>query len=151
MPADFWKFSKAGRKLAELHLNYEDITPLESVKVNGSESDFFEVEKMRFEKNGKEADKATIYYNSKITISNIPAKAYDYKVNGKSAIDWIMERYQVKIDKDSGIRNDPNNWSLEVGNPRYILDLLLSIINLSVQTVELIDTLPKVDFSQTND
>ena len=73
-----------------------------------------------------------IFYNSNITNSNIPAEAYEYIVNGKSAIEWIMERYQITTHKESGIRNDPNDWADEVGNPRYILDLLLSIINVSV-------------------
>ncbi len=102
---------------------------------------------MRFPKKDQ---KDTIIYNSKITISNIPEKAYEYVVNGKSAIEWIMERYQVTIHKDSGIKNDPNDWAEEVGNPRYILDLLLSIINVSVQTVDIVDGLPKLEFESVN-
>lgn len=78
----------------------------------------------------------------------IPDKAYDYVVNGKSAIEWIMERYQVKVDKASGIKNDPNDWAEEVGNPRYILDLLLSVINVSVQTVDIVNDLPKLEFER---
>jgi len=145
---DFWKFSKAGRALAELHLNYETVPAYDGVTVTGEESGFYTVEKMRFPKKDQ---KETIHYNSKITISNIPLKAYEYVVNGKSAIDWIMERYQVKIDlnskgEGSGIKNDPNDWSEEVGNPRYILDLLLSVINVSVQTVDIVNDLPKVKF-----
>ncbi|MBU6187605.1 MAG: hypothetical protein KGQ16_14740, partial [Cyanobacteria bacterium REEB444] len=73
-------------------------------------------------------------------------REYEYVVNGKSAIEWIMERYQVSTHKESGIVNDPNDWANEVGNPRYILDLLLSIINVSVQTVDIVNCLPKVDF-----
>ncbi len=140
---DFGAFSKAGRKLADLHLNYETVPPYEGVQVTGAESGFFTVEKMRYPKKGQTD---TIIYNSRIVISNIPAKAYEYVVNGKSAIEWIMERYQVKVDKASGIKNDPNDWVKEVGNPRYILDLLLSIINVSVQTVEIVEGLPKLDF-----
>jgi predicted helicase len=79
-------------------------------------------------------------------VSDIPAKAYEYVVNGKSAIEWIMERYQITTHKESGITNNPNDWATEVGNPRYILDLLLSIINVSVQTVDLVNRLPKVKF-----
>jgi predicted helicase len=67
-------------------------------------------------------------------------------VNGKSAIEWIMERYQITTHKESGIKNDPNDWAAEVGKPSYILDLLLSIINVSMQTVELMESLPKVNF-----
>jgi len=139
----FWKFSKAGRKLADLHINYESVPPYEGVTVKGAESEFYMVEKMRFPKKDQ---KETILYNSKITIVNIPEKAYEYVVNGKSAIEWIMERYQIKVDKKSGIKNDPNDWAKEVGNPRYILDLLLSIINVSVQTVDIVNDLPKLKF-----
>jgi predicted helicase len=98
------------------------------------------VEKMRFPKKDQ---KDTIIYNSQITIENIPSKAYEYIVNGKSAIEWIMERYQVTVHKESGIKNDPNDWADEVGKPRYILDLLLSIINVSIQTVDIVKSLPK--------
>ncbi|WP_262250353.1 type ISP restriction/modification enzyme, partial [Parapedobacter soli] len=140
---DFWKFSKAGRALAELHINYESVPAYEGVQVTGESSGFFTVEKMRYPKKGQTD---TIIYNSKIVVSNIPAKAYEYVVNGKSAIDWIMERYAVTINKDSGIKNDPNDWAKEVSNPRYILDLLLSVINVSVQTVEIVEGLPKLEF-----
>jgi predicted helicase len=140
---DFWKFSKAGRQLAELHINYESVPPYDGVQIAGADSGFYTVEKMRYPKKGQTD---TIIYNSKIVISNIPAKAYEYMVNGKSAIDWIMERYAVTTNKDSGIRNDPNDWAKEVGDPRYILDLLLSVINVSVQTVEIVEGLPKVKF-----
>ena len=142
-PKDFWAFSKAGRDLAELHLNYESGAPYPDVTVTGDDSEFYTVEKMRFPKKGEQD---SIIYNSHITISNIPDKAYEYMVNGKSAIAWIMERYQVKTDKKSGIKNDPNDWAEEVNNPRYILDLLLSIINVSVQTVDIVNGLPKMEF-----
>lgn len=109
----------------------------------GMKSINYRVEKMRFPAKGQ---KDSILYNSQITISNIPDTAYEYVVNGKSAIEWVMERYQVTEHKESGIVNDPNDWAEEVGNPRYILDLLLSVINVSVQTVELVGQLPKVKF-----
>ena len=140
---DFWKFSKAGRTLAELHINYETVPAHKETKVSGVDSGLYTVEKMRFPKKDQ---KDSIIFNSKITISNIPVKAYDYVVNGKSAIEWIMERYAVTTHKESGIKNDPNDWAKEVGNPRYILDLLLSIINVSVQTVDIVEGLPKVTF-----
>jgi len=140
---EFWAFSKAGRKLAELHLNYETVAPSQDVTVTGDDGKHYTVDKMRFPKKDQ---KDTILYNSHITVSNIPEKAYEYIVNGKSAIEWIMERYQVSTHKESGITNDPNDWATEVGNPRYILDLLLSIINVSVQTVDIVNSLPKVEF-----
>ena len=142
-PRDFWKFSKAGRELADLHINYESVPAYPGVKVKGVESKFFEVDKMRFPNKDQ---KDTIIYNSKITIENIPEKAYQYVVNGKSAIEWIMERYKITTHKESGITNDPNDWAKEVGNPRYILDLLLSIINVSMKTLEIVENLPDVYF-----
>lgn len=142
---DFWKFSKAGRQLADLHINYESVPPFSGVEVTGAGTGFYRVEKMRFPKKDR---KDQIIFNSKILISNIPPKAYEYVINGKSAIEWIMERYQIKVDKASGIKNDPNDWAEEVGNPGYILDLLLSIINVSVQTVDIVNDLPGLDFGK---
>ena len=142
-PRHFWSFSKAGRELANLHLNYETVPPSQEVTVTGAETGHFTVEKMRFPKKGQ---KDTIIYNSAITIQNIPAKAWDYTVNGKSAIEWIMERYQLTTHKESTITNNPNDWAKEVGNPRYILDLLLSVINVSVKSVEIVEGLPELRF-----
>ncbi|GAA4393998.1 DEAD/DEAH box helicase [Hymenobacter koreensis] len=139
----FWAFSKAGRQLAALHLDYEKVAPLPEVTVTYTKPDHYEVDKMRFPKKGQ---RDTIHYNSYITVSNIPATAYDYTVNGKSAIEWIMERYQRTTHKDSGITNNPNDWATEHNQPRYILDLLLSVIALSVQTVEIVESLPTVSF-----
>jgi predicted helicase len=141
--ADFWSFSKAGRKLAELHLNYEEQKPQKEVKVTGTDKGNFIVNKMNFPNKGQ---KDTIIYNAHITISNIPARAYEYIVNGKSAIEWIMERYVVTTHKESGIKNDPNDWAKEHGNPRYILDLLLSVITVSLKTVDIVEGLPKVEW-----
>ena len=146
VPADFWAFSKAGRALAELHLNYETVAPYPDAKVIGAESGKFRVEKMKFAKIGKAEDKTTLIYNSYIRIENIPLEAYDYVVNGRSAIEWIMDRYQVKIDKDSQIKNDPNDWCDEHNNPRYILDLILSLITVSIETMKIVKSLPKLEF-----
>ena len=179
---DFMAFYKAGKTLADLHLNYEQgINTSATEQSSGTYSEmsaqaqstlgvivtgdidiwqnewteetyqYFAVEKMRFAKvrdeNGKLiADKTRIIYNSHITIENIPLKAYEYIVNGKSAIEWIIERYAVTIDKASQIKNDPNAWSREYEQPRYILDLLLSVIMLSCQTVDIVNTLPKLNF-----
>ena len=142
-PREFWSFSKGGRELAELHINYESLAPYDGVTFTGAEKGLFNVDKMRFPKKGQ---KETILYNGYITISNIPDKAYEYVVNGKSAIEWIMERYQITTHKESGITNDPNDWAKEVGNPRYILDLLLSVIALSLKTVTIVESLPELKF-----
>jgi predicted helicase len=103
----------------------------------------YEVTKMRFP---SKEDKSHIIYNPFITISDIPAAAYKYVVNGKSAIEWVMERYQVTTNKDSGIVNAPNEWACEHNQPRYILDLLRSVIVISVKTVEIVKNLPKVKY-----
>lgn len=89
-----------------------------------------------------ENDRSIIIFNSDITIKNIPEKAYEYVVNGRSAIEWIMDQYQVKTDKKSGITDDPNDFS---SDPKYIFNLLLRIINVSVQTVDLVNSLPKLE------
>jgi predicted helicase len=144
---DFWKFVKAGRVLAELHLNYEEREKPNGVivKYDVGASVNYEVKKMRFPKKGKTD---TIIYNNQITIENIPAEAYEYVVNGKSAIEWIMERYQVTKHKASGIVNNPNHWATEHENPKYILNLLLSIITVSLKTVEIVKALPDVEFEE---
>ena len=143
---DFMTFYKAGKQLAELHLNYEIVEPCPTVKVDmpkdPTDEDFY-VEKMKFPSKDK---KDTIIYNGKIRITNIPKEAYDYVVNGKSAIEWLMERYAVTIDKNSLIKNDPNDWGKEHGNPRYIFNLMLSVINVSVKTMQIVNALPILTF-----
>ena len=105
--------------------------------------DYFKVTKMKFPaKNVKD----TIIFNEHIRIENIPAKAYEYIVNGKSAIEWVLERYDNDVDKDYGIRNNCNEIAREHKTPRYILDLVLSIINVSVQTVDIVKSLPSLNF-----
>ena len=150
---DFWAFSKAGRALADLHLNYETIETykkcivLHAPLTNKGESVNYRVEKMRFGKiDSKTTDKSVIHYNHAITLTNIPTESYEYVVNGKSAIEWIMERYAITTDKKSGITNDPNDWAREHNDEKYILNLLLRVINVSVQTVEIVKGLPKLKF-----
>lgn len=144
-PADFWAFSKAGRALADLHLNYETQPPCSDVVVEGAESGQFQVKKMFFP---NKEDKSVIEYNPWIKLTHIPLEAYEYVVNGRSAIEWIMDRYQIRTDKDSGITNDPNDWATEHSKPRYILDLLLSVITVSLETLKIIQGLPKLDFPE---
>ena len=150
---DFWAFSKAGRALANLHLNYETIEPygkcviVHAPLTTKGDSINYHVEKMRFGKiDSKIADKSIIHYNHAITIEGIPAEAYEYVVNGKSAIEWVMERYAITTDKKSGITNDPNDWAREHNDEKYILNLLLRVINVSVQTVEIVKGLPNLKF-----
>lgn len=153
---DFWAFSRAGRELADLHLNYEQVEASKEVVIDmhnllpGMEAEshkqLYRVTQMKFGKLGKDKDKSVIEYNPFITLRNIPLRAYDYVVNGKSAIEWIMERYCDKVDIKSGIRNDANQWGIEHGNPRYPLDLLQSIITLSIKTLYIVDNLPIITF-----
>lgn len=143
---DFIDFAQAGKKLADLHVGYEAVPPCPDVLVSGAEKGNFHVEKMKFAGRQGAWDKSTIIYNPDIAISHIPLRAYEYVVNGRSAIEWIMESYRIKVDKASGIKNDPNAWAAEHGKPRYILDLLLSVINLSLQTLDIVDGLPRLEF-----
>lgn len=146
-PDDFMAFSQAGRKLADLHLNYETVEPYKDVSVKVTGTPNYEVEKMRFGKlDSKTADKSVINYNNQITISNIPLEAYEYVVNGKSAIEWIMERYQITTDTKSGIVNNPNDWSREHNDEKYIFNLLLRIITVSTETMKIVNDLPKLKF-----
>jgi predicted helicase len=144
----FLAFSKAGKDLAKLHINYERVKPYGVGKLGSTDSKTFKVEKMRFGKgpDGK-SDKTVIHYNSHHKISAIPLEAYDYVINRKPAIEWVMERYQVEVDKDSGIKNDPNDWSNEHDDPAYIFKLLGSIITVSLETMKIIKGLPKLKFN----
>ena len=143
--ADFHSFSTAGRNLAQWHLNYENIEPypLEEFKseLYLEDKDYL-VSKMKFGVKNKAIDKTTIIYNSKITLSGIPLQAYEYIVNGKPALEWIMERYQLTRDKDSGITNNPNHWS---DDPRYIIDLIKRIVRVSIESVKIVNSLPPLN------
>jgi len=143
---DFWAFSKAGRQLAELHLNYETVK-IYPATVEGAEKDEdYRVTKMKYAKKGREKDLTTLIYNNKITISNIPLEAYDYVVNGKPALDWVVERQCVKTDKKSGIVNDANDWAIDtMNNPRYPLELFLRVITVSLETMKIVKALPELD------
>ncbi|WP_350022463.1 type ISP restriction/modification enzyme [Turicibacter sanguinis] len=137
------KYIDVGRNLADLHLNYESVSPYEGVEIIYKTSNpSYKVTKMKHPRRGV---LDTIVFNHDITITNIPEKAYEYIVNGKSAIEWIIDQYQVKTDKKSGITDDPNLYSED---EKYIFNLLLSIINVSVQTVELVKSLPPLEIEE---
>ena len=160
---DFWAFSKAGRELAELHLNYETVPMYQNVlfkgglkllgdQISGGVGEDFYVEKMKFgkkvdEESGKKVDdKTTVIYNNQFTLCNIPEEAYDYIVNGKPALEWVMERQSVKTDKASGIVNDANDWAIEtMNNPRYPMELFLRVVTASLETMRIVRALPKLD------
>lgn len=146
---DFWVFSKAGRDLAYWHLNYETVEPYKAKLDLGGKSlkqledkDFY-VTKMKFPKKDQ---KDTVVYNNSITIREIPLEAYDYVVNGKSALEWVMERQGVSTHKESGIENDANDWAIEtMGDAKYPLELFLRVITVSLETTKIVRSLPKLD------
>ncbi len=192
--ADFWAFSQAGRDLAGLHVNYEQVAmypvsieinsrpippltpplkggepvaathpPHEGVKpvvlpplqgegwggdgLNALSQDDCRVTQMKFAKgkDGAKYDKTSVIYNPKITLTGIPLEAYDYIVNGKPALEWVMERQAVTTHKDSGITNDANDWAVEtMHNPRYPLELFMRVITVSLETMKIVRALPRM-------
>jgi predicted helicase len=151
----FDAFRDAGRALGDLHVNYESVDPypLDEQVASAAPIDDYDrwrVEKMRFARtrgdDGKlVADRSTMIYNVHVTLAGIPEDAYRYVLGPRSAIEWIIDRYQVRTDKASGIVNDPNDWSREVGDPRYIVDLLKRIVTVSIETNRIVDSLPPLD------
>ena len=156
-PKTFWQLAKAGRALADLHLHYdtqpapegvtvtENGTPLDTAALMDAKNQIL-VTKMRFGGDAKKKDRTTIRVNDAVTIEHIPLRAYDYQINGSSPVDWILDRYQLRIDKASQIPNDPNAWAREHDDPTYIVRLLLSAITVSLQTLDIVDGLPDVCF-----
>lgn len=147
---DKYKYVDLGQKLMDIHLNYEKVPVYKKVDIEYNGTPNYKVSKMKFSKKrnkqGKlEKDRSTIIFNDSITISNIPERAYEYIINGKSAIEWIMEQYQIKTDKKTNITDDPNDYSKD---PKYIFNLLLRVINMSIQTVALINQLPSLEIEE---
>ena len=152
--AEFWAFSRAGRTLGDLHVNYENVEPypvtikqgdLRLADIKNPEA-FYRVTKWSFGKTGKEKDKTTVIYNANITMQDVPLAAYDYVVNGKPALEWVMERQVVKTDKDSGIENDANRYANEtMNNPAYPLELFQRVITVGLRTMEIVRGLPKLE------
>ena len=142
---DFWRYSTAGRDLAGLHLNYESVElyPLLIEISGGLSTPDYRVNKM---KPAKKGDKTTVLYNHRITIKGIPETAWDYMVNGRPALEWVMERQSVRADKVSGIVNDANDWSTEtMRNSKYPLELFQRIVTVSVKTMDIVRALPPLD------
>ena len=147
---DFCGFSTAGRALADMHLNYETVTPAALTEVckteppedAGGRYDYYRVQKLSW---GARKDRSRIVFNSNITLEDIPTEVLDYQINGKSAIEWIIDRYQVTTHKDSLITNDPNDYCREVGDPRYIIDLIKRIVTVSLETNKIVAGLPPLE------
>ena len=143
---DFKSFSEAGRKLADLHLNYEKAPAWEGLTVNGNTSFNLsdDILKVGTKEMKLDPEKRTLVYNELIVIGNIPEEAFQYIVNGNSALKWITKQYHITTNTDTGIVNNPNEYA----GSRYIFDLIRSVITVSVETVKIVDSLPKLDFSQ---
>ncbi|WP_331251453.1 type ISP restriction/modification enzyme, partial [Lacticaseibacillus paracasei] len=137
------RYVEIGQQLLDLHINYEEAEQYTDCKVIfHTDKPSYTVKKMRFKSRD---DHSGIKFNSDITIENIPSRAYDYIVNGRSAIEWIMDQYQVKTDKASQITDDPNEYS---DDPQYIFKLFLSIITVSLKTLNLVARLPKFEVDE---
>ena len=149
---DYRNFRDAGKRLGELHVGYETVDPYPAtidtggkLLLNDSETTY-RVTKMHHPGSGMNKDRSTVVYNSHITIRDIPARAWEYVVNGKSALSWVMERQCVKTDRASGIISDSNCYAIEtIGDPRYPLDLFLKIITVSLETIKIVQTLPVLE------
>ncbi|WP_417248708.1 DEAD/DEAH box helicase [Celeribacter sp.] len=155
--ADFRAFSDAGRRLGDLHVNYETVEPYPVTYKQGDPRTwvvddpkaFYRVTKMKFGGKARDKDKTTVIYNSNITMTDIPLEAYDYVVNGKPALEWVMERQVVKTDKASGIVNDANDYANEtMNNPAYPLELFQRVITVSLETMKIVRALPKLDLPE---
>lgn len=152
--ADFRALEDAGRRLGDLHVNYETVEPYPVTYKQGTPAlwnvgdaeAFYRVTKMKFGGKRPNLDKTTVIYNANITMTDIPLEAYDYVVNGKPALEWVMERQVVKTDKASGIVNDANDYANEtMGDPAYPLDLFRRVITVSLETMKIVRGLPKLD------
>jgi predicted helicase len=152
----FSQIADAGKSLGNMHVGYEGVEPYRNLSIQ-SQTDLLKnadftfldrVEKMRFAGTRGREDKTTVIYNEHITIKNIPLEAYEYVVNGKPALEWVMERQCVKIDKDSGIVNDANDYAIEtMNNPAYPLELFQRVITVSLETMKIVKSLPPLDLS----
>ena len=151
---DFRAFAEAGRELAELHVNYETVEPYPLEESHGpgwnpDAPDAYRVEKMAYAGQARYPDRTAIVCNANITLSGIPLEAHGYRLGSRSALDWLIDRYQVKTDGKSGITNDPNDWATEHGQPRYIIDLVKRVTAVSLRTVEIVNALPYLRFDDS--
>lgn len=144
---DFNSFKEAGINLAKLHLNYEDLElyPLNERIKSSDITEKYKVKKMKF---GKNKDKSTIIYNEYVTLSEIPLEAYNYQVNGRSPLEWVIDQYQWKQDKNSGLINDPNLYSTD---EKYIVNLIKKLVTLSIETNKIIESLPSLNIIPIDD
>lgn len=145
---DFFAFAEAGQRLLDLHIGYEKAEPYplhEQVAIGAPDGDArWRVEKMKWGGNRKQPDRSTIIVDDWVTLSGIPDEAHRYVVGPRTALEWLIDRYRIRVDKASGIVNDVNDWGLELDppNPRYIVDLIKRVTTVSFETMNIIDSLP---------
>ena len=154
MVEDFRTIVRAGKELSELHVNYETAKPHPLLEEHGpgwdpEAPDAFRVTKMAYLGPARNPNKSSIVCNANIILSGIPDQAHQYRLGSRSALDWLIERYQVRTDSRSGITNDPNEWATEHNQPRYIIDLIKRITTVSVRTVEIVQGLPTLPLEGT--
>jgi predicted helicase len=139
-PPDFHAFAAAGKRLMELHIDYEKQPeyPLEQIEDPKAEVSF-RVDRMRLNKNAK----SELRYNDFLLLRGIPAAAFDYRLGNRSALEWVIDQYRVSTDPRSGIVNDPNRPD----DPKYILRLIGQVITVSLETQKIIATLPSLNFT----
>lgn len=131
---DFKAFCKAGNQLADLHLNYETVDPYALKWIEAKDEPLsYRVEKMKLNK-----DKTALEVNRSLTLANIPADVFEYKLGNRSALEWVIDQYQVSTDKRSGITSDPNRED----DPEYIVQLVKRVVKVSVETVRIVRGLP---------
>ena len=158
----FWPFAEAGKRLADLHLGYESVQPYELDWGMSADRIDYRVEKMRLKnplpdslpthgegRGGVESGKDyksydTLIYNDTLTLAGIPAEVFDYRLGNRSALEWVIDQYQVKTDKRSGISSDPNGYS---DDERYIVDLVEKVVRVSLETVAIVNALAKEPFA----
>ena len=132
--SDFWGFAKAGQRLGEIHIGYEEVPEYQLTFIENREVPLdWRVEKMKLSK-----DKTQLVYNDFLTLDGIPKKAFDYRLGNRSALEWVIDQYCVKTDKRSGIVNDPNR----ADDPQYIVKLIGKVVTVSLETVEIVEGLP---------
>ncbi|MCD1267778.1 DEAD/DEAH box helicase family protein [Microbacterium sp. MEC084] len=141
----FADYARIGRELADLHVNYESVAPAElgeqitSIDPPADPYELYRIDKLAWV---SRKDHTAIRYNAHLTITGIPENESEYKVGGRSPLEWVIDRYKLSTDKASGIVNDPNAWLREQENPRYVVDLIRSLVTVSLETQRLIAELP---------
>ena len=150
---DFRAFACAGRELARLHIEYENIEPFDlDIQISDGwdldAPDAYRVVKMAYPRKKQESDRTRIRYNAGITLAGIPEDVHKYQVGSRSALDWLIDRYQVSTHDKSDIVNDPNDWAKENGEPRYILDLIRRTVTVSLETNRIVEALPELRFER---